>query len=255
MLNKIRELVLQAGQVVMKIYNKKKSINVYNKIDNSPITQADIESNNIITKGLTKITPQIPILSEENISNWEIRKHWNKYWLIDPLDGTKEFIKHNSDFTINIALIDKKKPILGIIYAPALKIIYSATEKIAWKEDIINNNKFIIKTNKKYISPLKIVVSKSHIYNELKMNNYLNKLKVDYQILKLGSSLKFCLIAEGKVQIYLRFGKTNIWDTAAGQIIATAAGASVNTLKCNKILTYDLEKKSFLNSDFCVSCL
>lgn len=252
MLEKICDLALKAGNEVMHVYNNKtESINFINKHDNSPLTKADINSNIIITQGLLELTPNLPILSEENISSWEIRKNWEKYWLIDPLDGTKEFIKHKNEFTINIALIEKTQPILGVVYAPALNIMYSATQNMAWKEEINNKNKCIIHANKNYTTPLSIVISNSHAYDDEKMKEYLNRLKLEYKIFKIGSSLKFCLIAEGKAQIYLRFGKTKIWDTAAGHIIATASGAYVSDLK-GKNLSYNLKIRSLFNSDFCV---
>lgn len=246
MLNEICKIAISAGKEIMKFYKNKKNINFSKKLDLSPLTQADINANNKIIKDLSKLTPNIPILSEEYISPWNIRRNWNKYWLIDPLDGTKEFIKQNKEFTVNIALIENAQPILGVIYAPALKLLYSATQYHSWKEKI-GKYKKIIKVNKKKI--LKILVSRSH--QNILIQKYLDKIEEKYEILKVGSSLKFCLIAEGKAHVYIRLGKTSIWDTAAGEIIASSAGAYIfDLIKYNK-LNYS-PRKSFFNPNFCV---
>ncbi|BAP58304.1 3'(2'),5'-bisphosphate nucleotidase CysQ [Candidatus Tachikawaea gelatinosa] len=243
MLKKICKLVYKAGKNIMTIY-KQKNIEVFKKDDSSPVTIADLLSNKIIIKGLQKMTPYIPILSEENLEKWEKRKKWTKYWLIDPLDGTKEFIHHNNEFTINIALIEHGKPILGVIFAPALSTIYYATKKESWKEK--NGKKKQIFSKKKN-NPL-IIISRYHQDFELK--NYLKNFNHD-QITSVGSSLKFCLIAEGKAQIYPRFSPSNIWDTAAGHIIAISAGAKINSLNCSQDIDY-FPRQTFINPGFIV---
>lgn len=245
MLNKICEIAISAGKEIMNIYKNKKNINFFEKNDFSPLTEADINSNNRIIKDLSKLTPNIPILSEEYIHPWNIRKNWHDYWIIDPLDGTKEFIKQNKEFTVNIALIKNSQPILGVIYAPALKLLYSANKEYSWKEKVGIYKKVIkVSKNKKF----KILVSRSH--KNILIDKYINKIKNKYEILEIGSSLKFCLIAEGKAQAYIRLGPTNIWDTAAGQIISTSAGACVYDIN-HKKLNY-APRKSFFNPYFYV---
>lgn len=247
MLKKICNIAIGAGEKVMKFYNINNFIS--HKNDNSPITKADICSNQFIINKLKKITPKIPILTEENIIPWEIRKYWKTYWLIDPLDGTKEFIKKNGEFTINIALIKNFKPVLGVIYAPVLEYLYYANTKNSWKKDIKNKKTKIIQTQKKI--PLRILLSHSDQSNNNMLKEYLKLLKENFQVIKIGSSLKFCFIAEGKSQIYMRFHKTNIWDTAAGEIIAKSAGAYVLDIYGNN-LNYS-PRPSFLNPEFIVS--
>ncbi|VFP86504.1 3'(2'),5'-bisphosphate nucleotidase CysQ [Candidatus Erwinia haradaeae] len=245
MLKEVCHLAREAGNAIMQVYNGEAPFNIRQKENHSPITTADVKAHHIITSGLKKITPAIPILSEEEVICWEIRKNWQKYWLVDPLDGTKEFIKRNGEFTVNIALINKGEPILGVVYAPVFAILYSATEGTAWKENQTNRTQIQVKP----LKPPVVVVSRSHSKDD-KMSNYLNTLG-DHHIVKIGSSLKFCMVAEGKAQFYLRSGPTNIWDTGAGHAIAVAAGAEINDWQGGAI-NY-LPKTSFLNPGFLVS--
>lgn len=245
MLNKICKIAISAGEAIMEIYKDKKTINFFEKQDLSPLTQADINSNNRIIQDLSKFTPNIPILSEEHIYPWNIRRNWHEYWIVDPLDGTKEFIQKSKEFTVNIALIKNSQPILGVIYAPALKVLYSANKNHSWKEKI-GVYKKIIKVNKN--KKLKILISRNH--KNISMKKYFNKIKDKCKILEVGSSLKFCLIAEGKAQAYIRLSPTNIWDTAAGQIISTSAGAYVYDINYKK-LNY-APRESFCNPYFYV---
>ncbi|MXP56387.1 3'(2'),5'-bisphosphate nucleotidase CysQ [Pantoea sp. Mhis] len=247
MLDNICQLVYEAGTVVRNIYDSADSININRKLDQSPVTSADIAAHNIIIKGLKILSPEIPVISEEELPMWKIRQYWHKYWLIDPLDGTKEFIKHNGEFTINIALIEYGKPTLGVIYAPILNTIYAANSGKAWKEK--DGHKIKICVKKSY--PPLITLSRSHSNkNSKELKEFLYKIG-EHQIINVGSSLKFCLIAEGKAQIYPRFGSTNIWDTAAGHAVAVAAGAYVHDWS-GKELDY-FPRKSFLNLGFIVS--
>lgn len=247
MFKKICQLARNAGSAIMKIYYSNKLIDISYKLDQSPVTNADKISNDIITNELINIYPSIPILSEENINFVEYNRSWNIYWLIDPLDGTKEFLKKNGEFTVNISLIDNGIPILGVIYAPYFNTLYGAYKKQAWKINALGYKKKI------FIAQSKIptcIVSRSH--QNPKLHDFLNKIK-KYRIKQLGSSLKFCYIAEGKAQIYPRFGNTYIWDTAAGHAIVTAAGGRVITYSEKKDLNYSLlSKKSLINSDFLV---
>ena len=135
MLDQVCQLARNAGDAIMQVYDGTKPMDVVSKADNSPVTAADIAAHTVIMDGLRTLTPDIPVLSEEDPPGWEVRQHWQRYWLVDPLDGTKEFIKRNGEFTVNIALIDHGKPILGVVYAPVMNIMYSAAEGKAWKEE------------------------------------------------------------------------------------------------------------------------
>jgi len=214
------------------------------KADNSPLTKADIKSNEIIVNDLKYLYPSIPALSEENKEiPYKIRKNWEYFWLIDPLDGTKEFVKKNGEFTVNIALIYKDTPVLGVIYAPTLEVLYYAQkDQGAFKQE--KNKKPqrlpIYKHHNNDI--LKVIVSKSH-YNQ-KTKEFVGNLKKQYnktiEFIRIGSSLKFCLIAEGKADIYPRLAPTMEWDIAAGQAVVEETSGEVvkhdstETLKYNK---------------------
>jgi 3'(2'), 5'-bisphosphate nucleotidase len=242
-LEKIVNIAKEAGDAIMKIY--KKDFRVEYKDDNSPLTQADIKSNKIICSSLEKLYPNIPIMSEENKQiDYEIRENWEYYWCIDPIDGTKEFIKKNDEFTVNIALIYKDKPVLGVVYAPAINDIYKAKKgEGAYKNSIklpINrdDDKFII------------VASKSHMSEETK--KYINEIKINKEkiLISKGSSLKLCLVAEGRADIYPRLAPTMEWDTAAAHAIVLESGKEVVEYKTNLALKYN--KKNLLNSWFVV---
>ncbi|WP_422667441.1 3'(2'),5'-bisphosphate nucleotidase CysQ [Buchnera aphidicola] len=245
-LKKVCNLAKDSGHFIMDFYLHKERIKVYYKPDNTPVTNVDYKVNNIIKNSLFSINPHIPIISEEESYNTKLHYKCSRYWLVDPLDGTKEFLNNNGDFTVNISLIENGIPILGVIYAPFFKVLYYSLYNTAWKEED-NINREIQVSNS--IIPL-VVVSRSHF--DEKINSFLKNLK-DYTINKMGSSLKFCYIAEGKAQIYPRFGNTNTWDTAAGEAILIAAGGIVKTWKGDN-LNYQLSS-SFLNSGFCASVL
>lgn len=244
MLKQICELAIDAGSAIMAIYTAQEPLQVEHKSDDSPVTAADIAAHNIITAGLTRITPDIPQLSEEAPPSWDERKDWQRYWLIDPLDGTKEFIQRNGDFTVNIALIENGIPVMGVVYAPAKGLLYYAEGGQAWKKEGGNIQQIHVND----VTPPVIVISRSHQDNELL--DYLAQMAA-HETVVIGSSLKFCWIAEGKAQLYPRFGPTNTWDTAAGHAIAIAAGAKV--LDWNgKTLDYT-PRESFLNPGFRVT--
>lgn len=247
MLDQICQLARCAGSCIMKFYHSKESINISYKSDKTPITNVDYAANNIIKKGLLSISPGIPIISEEELYDFKICCNWTNYWLIDPLDGTKEFLKKNGEFTVNISLIEDGVPVLGVVYAPFFDVLYSSFNKHAWKEKKIGSKEKISVSQSEV--PL-LITSRSHSDNELK--NYLSKIK-NYKLQKLGSSLKFCLIAEGTAQIYPRFGNTHIWDTAAGHAIVIAAGGKVKKWT-GENLNYLLSSRlSFINSGFYAS--
>ena len=246
----ILNISVDAGEVILNYYNE--NVDVIYKDDESPLTKADLASHKIITDSIKKITPDIPILSEEEFIDWKIRKKWKKYWLIDPLDGTKEFIKKNDEFTVNIALIENNRPILGVIYTPALnELFYSiknfGSYKILTKKKL-NTLKEAkrISINKKKSNKVKIVGSRSHS-NPI-LDKWVNKNFNEFDILQKGSSLKFCLIAEGSADIYPRFGPTSEWDIAAGHIILEEAGGKLKSID-NKEILYN-EKENILNPEF-----
>ena len=244
MLKQICELAIDAGSAIMSYYTAEEPLQVERKSDDSPVTAADIAAHNIITTGLTQIAPEIPQISEEAPPSWGERKNWQRYWLIDPLDGTKEFIHRNGDFTVNIALIQNGVPVMGVVYAPAKNLLYYAEGNQAWKEEGGHKQSIHVKE----MTPPTIVISRSHQDGELR--DYLNQMG-SHETVTVGSSLKFCLVAEGKAQLYPRFGPTNIWDTAAGHAVAIAAGAKV--LDWNgKTLDYT-PRESFLNPGFRVT--
>ena len=236
----LKKITISAGKEILKIYRKpfKKKY----KSDKSPITAADIAANNIICQGLENLTPCIPIISEEN----DIRpRNLDLFWLVDPLDGTKEFIKKNGEFTVNIALIKNKKPVFGIIFKPVSRDLYFTDQKFSYYSKLDKNYKQLkkikLKTKKRKINIL--TLSRSHSRNT---DLILKKFKAD-KIVQSGSSIKLCFIADGTANIYPRFGKTMEWDIAAGDAILRKAGGKIKTLD-GKILKYG--KKDFKNSSF-----
>ena len=234
----------EAGKAILEVYNSDFDYQV--KEDSSPLTKADTLSNNIICKGLQRITPEIPILSEEN-SNipFGIRTSWERYWLVDPLDGTKEFIAHRDEFTVNIALIEDNLPTIGVVLAPARAALYATSGP---GEVSCQIGKGVPEPISAAFIPKKQVIaigSRSH-GNRKKMQNLLKERQIE-KVLICGSSIKFCLVACGKADVYPRYGNTHEWDTAAGHAILSSAGGSVKTLD-GKELSYG--KKSFLNPEF-----
>ena len=244
MLDAICQLAREAGDAIMQVYDGHQPMDVTSKTDDSPVTAADIAAHQIIVQGLMALTPAIPVLSEEDPPSWDIRQYWQRYWLVDPLDGTKEFIKRNGEFTVNIALIEEGKPVLGVVYAPVLNVMYGAADGKAWKEESGIRKPIQVRDAR----PPLVVISRSHSDDELQ--EYLQQLG-EHQTTSIGSSLKFCLVAEGQAQLYPRFGPTNVWDTAAGHAVAAAAGAHVHDWQ-GKTLDYT-PRESFLNPGFRVS--
>jgi len=261
MLNKLQEIAYQAGQAIMEIYNSE-DFNVEVKGDGSPLTRADKAAHMVIAEGLEKHFPEIPVLSEEgkNIP-YEKRKSWRTFFLVDPLDGTKEFIKRNGEFTVNIALIEEGNPIAGVVYAPVLDTMYAAEIDASGQWQLENRNQEPETSNQKPetgtpapqhpSTPYKIVASRSH-NNEL-TEAFIEEKRKDHgevEIVPMGSSLKICLVAEGKADVYPRLGPTMEWDTAAAHAIALAAGCTVLEHESNTPLTYN--KEHLLNPFFVV---
>ena len=243
-------IAIDSGREIIKIYEYDITINF--KDDKSPITQADINSNNLIVNRLKKLEPNIPILSEECLVKWETRKHWNKYWLIDPLDGTKEFINRNGEFTVNISLIENNYPIFGIIYSPVKSLLYYALKNYGCYKLKTNSNLSTLKNFKKINIhkekniTTKVIGSRSHSSKEFL--NWVEKKFTNFELITIGSSLKFCILAEGKADIYPRFGPTSEWDIAAGHIILEEAGGKLKTID-NKDILYNT-KDDILNPHF-----
>ncbi|MEC5344451.1 3'(2'),5'-bisphosphate nucleotidase CysQ [Brenneria populi] len=244
MLEHICQLARDAGDAIMAVYEGRQPLEVAHKQDDSPVTAADLAAHRVIKNGLAAAFPEIPLLSEEDPPQWSERRRWQRYWLVDPLDGTKEFLSRNGEFTVNIALIDNGQAVLGVVYVPVTGVMYSAAEGKAWKEDEDGRRQITVRDAR----PPLVVVSRSHGDKELK--DYLAQLG-EHHTVAIGSSLKFCLVAEGKAQLYPRFGPTNIWDTAAGHAVAAAAGAQIHDWQ-GRPLTYT-PRESFLNPGFRVS--
>ncbi len=220
-------------------------IAVQRKDDNSPLTLADLESQRVIVEGLRRLTPQLPILSEESAqAPWQERRGWPELWVVDPLDGTREFIKRNGEFTINIALVLEHEPLLGIVAAPAQGVLYWGARGVGAFRIRAQGPPERIQVTAP-ADPVRVVGSRSHVTAET--SAYLEKLG-RYETKSIGSSLKFCLVAEGSADLYARFGPTSEWDTAAGQALLEAAGGHVTRLDGHR-LRYNC-RESVLNGDF-----
>ena len=241
------EIAKEAGEAISQIYNSDFDYQI--KKDLSPITAADRLSHKIITERLEILTPEIPILSEENCDiPFKIRAQWTDYWLVDPLDGTKEFINNNGEFTVNIALIKNNAPILGIIHIPISHETYWGSKNKGSFYLNANDAEVNISVSNNQQNPIRIVASRSHPSDML--NDILEKI-IDYEIIKIGSSIKFCHIASGQADCYPRFGPTSEWDTAAGEAIVRYAGGHMVTLNGN-LMNYNA-KEDYLNPNFIVS--
>lgn len=244
-------LVRQAGVAVMDIYQQ--DFSIAQKSDNSPLTEADLAAHHILVDGLFKLTPEIPVLSEESDDSVkEQRMNWSVYWLIDPLDGTKEFIKKNGEFTINVALIKNGVPVLGVVYAPALDVMYwGVLDKGAFKRQGDEEVKSIAVAEVP-LTPIgwRVLGSRSHQSEAFQV--FIQSLP-EADVIAMGSSLKLCLIAEGAADLYPRLSPTSEWDTAAGHAVVIAAGGQVLELKSMSPLIYNANPDSLLNPFF-VAC-
>jgi len=246
LLQPVISLTESASTEILKFYNSELAVS--KKDDNTPVTEADIAAHDVIVEGLTQLTPDIPILSEEDISvGYEERRAWKTYWLVDPLDGTREFIKRNGEFTINIALIKDQKSIFGVIYVPVSGTCYYASEGLGAFKIAKNSEAEKISVRKAPVSSFHVAGSRSHL--DTSIDDFLDKLG-NYELTKMGSSLKSCLVAEGQVDIYPRLGPTSEWDTAAAQCIVEEAGGFITTLDLEP-LRYNT-KESLLNPHFLV---
>ncbi|MCU7842535.1 MAG: 3'(2'),5'-bisphosphate nucleotidase CysQ [Candidatus Thiodiazotropha sp. (ex Monitilora ramsayi)] len=245
-IEELLQLARDAGNEILKIYNTE--FEVEQKQDNSPLTAADLAAHKLIVSTLSRLTPGIPVLSEESAEiPFDTRHQWQRYWLIDPLDGTREFVKRNGEFTVNIALIEGHEPTLGVVYAPVLdKLYYGIRGEGAWKQVGRQAAEKIQVVNRRR-QPTVVAGSRSHAGDSLV--RFLDNLG-DHDLVSMGSSLKLCLVAEGKADLYPRLGLTSEWDTAAAQAVVEAAGGRVTTLDL-KPLRYNT-KDSLLNPHFFV---
>jgi len=243
--DEVIRLAKKAGKEILNIYDSDK-YNIHTKSDDSPLTIADKTSHKIIQNELSYLFPDLPILSEEGKEiPYEIRKNWNRFWLVDPLDGTKEFIKKNGEFTVNIALIENKTSVLDVIYVPVTGDVYYGGKNIgSWK-----NNIKISVSNKTKEDKISVVQSRSHSTEE--EIKFYSKYKIKESLSK-GSSLKICMIAEGKTELYFRGGPTWEWDTAAGHAILLGAGGYfVNKDKSQLVYNKEIPKNfGFIASSF-----
>jgi len=247
LLEAIIQLSEQAGEKILEIYDTDYAIE--HKQDETPVTEADMAAHHLIEAGLQKLTPEIPILSEESANiPFQERQQWQRYWLVDPLDGTREFIKRNGEFSVNIALVEQGKAVLGVVYAPVMRTSYYArTGAGAFKREPGRQGHSI-----HCHSPVrdKIIVAGSRSHRGASLNAFLEKL-VEYEIISMGSALKSCLVAEGVVDVYPRLGPTSEWDTAAAQCVVEEAGGQITDTNM-AILRYNT-KDSLLNPHFFVS--
>jgi len=230
-IEEIKKIAIDAGSAIMAIYVQNFSVEY--KEDKSPLTQADLKANEIICSRLKNLYPNIPIMSEENEQvSYEIRRNWDYYWCIDPIDGTKEFIKKNGEFTVNIALIYKNSPVLGVVYAPALHELYYAKkgqgafkEVLSAQNSVFSVQKLPLRQNSNTAKNISVVASKSHLSSETQ--EFIDNLELNTEHLTLiskGSSLKLCMVATGEADIYPRLAPTMEWDTAAADAIVREAG-------------------------------
>ncbi len=240
------EMAIESGDAILEVYAT--DFDVQEKDDSSPLTQADMASNRRIEQGLRALTPNIPVLSEESaLPAFAERSQWETYWLVDPLDGTKEFVNRNGEFTVNIALIEKNRPVFGVVHIPVHNKTYFGCAGYGAELRDAGAESRKIRVAEKSAEPVRVVGSRSH--GGSSMDGFLENLG-EYEMHPMGSSLKFCLVAEGAADIYPRLGPTSEWDTAAAQAVVEQAGGSVITLD-GKPLSYNC-KSDILNPHFLV---
>jgi 3'(2'), 5'-bisphosphate nucleotidase len=248
LLDEVTLIARAAGEAIMEVYRG--HIEVERKEDDSPLTVADLAANQVIQSNLRKLSPDVPIISEESASiDYSIRSSWRRYWLVDPLDGTREFIKRNDEFTVNIALIEEGRPVLGVVYAPALGLMYTGSAETGAIKQQGTAAPTLIRARPLNIAEPIVAGSRSH--SNQKMQVFLQHVTDKIgppKLLSLGSSLKICLVAEGGADVYPRLGPTSEWDTAAAQAVLECAGGSIVDLH-GQPLRYNT-KDSLLNPEF-----
>ncbi|MBL4581863.1 MAG: 3'(2'),5'-bisphosphate nucleotidase CysQ [Gammaproteobacteria bacterium] len=237
LLNAVNEIAIAAGCEILDVYNAEEAIEVSTKQDNSPLTDADRRAHLLIVDRLSRLTPDIPLLSEESDAiDYDLRKSWQRYWLIDPLDGTKEFISRNGEFTVNIALIENGQSVAGVVHVPVTGISYFGGIGLkAWKQNsnqVGSEAQSITSRAMQENSGVRIVASRRHLGEQLHaLVGKIEKHFGDMTLLSMGSSLKMCLLAEGSADIYPRLAPTSEWDTAAAHGILSAAGGEIVDLQ------------------------
>lgn len=240
------EIAAGAGAAILEIYETEFGVDT--KDDQSPLTQADMASHHHIVERLRALTPETPLLSEEGgLPDFNERRRWHRYWLVDPLDGTREFVKKNGEFTVNIALIDDHRPVLGVVHVPVKGLTYIGCEGAGAERRSADGTRAPLRVAIESATPVRVVGSRSH--RGASLDAFLEKL-ADFEMLAMGSSLKFCLVAEGAADVYPRLGPTSEWDTAAAQAVVEQAGGAVWQLD-GKPLSYN-EKPEILNPHFVV---
>ena len=237
---------IRAGRAILEVYATDFAVEA--KEDASPLTKADLAAHRAIVSELRGLTPDVPILSEEGgLPAFEERRAWTRYWLVDPLDGTKEFVKRNGEFTVNIALVEDHRPVLGVVHIPVAGTTYVGCEGIGAKVRQKDGAAAAIEVAIESASPVRVVGSRSH--RGASLDTFLEKL-ADFEMVPMGSSIKFCLVAEGSADVYPRLGPTSEWDTAAAQAVVEQAGGMVLKLDGSP-LRYN-EKADILNPHFVV---
>ncbi|MDP3856266.1 MAG: 3'(2'),5'-bisphosphate nucleotidase CysQ [Stagnimonas sp.] len=243
LINAITRLAVDAGDEILRIYQSDFAVQA--KDDNSPLTEADLAAHRCILAGLAALTPDVPVISEESaIAPHAERRRWQRHWLVDPLDGTREFVKRNGEFTVNIALIENGAPIAGVVHAPALKLTYTAARGLGSFKGL-RAERAAIRTRPLPARP-RFLVSRSH--RDPKLDAFLSRMPM-HDADSIGSSLKFCRVAEGSGDLYPRLGPTSEWDTAAAQCVLEVAGGAVLKLPEFSALDYN-GKDSILNPEF-----
>jgi 3'(2'), 5'-bisphosphate nucleotidase len=242
----VARIAREAGAAILSIYET--DFTVTSKEDASPVTAADRAAHAHICDQLSRLTPDIPVLSEESppdVHDYERRRHWSRLWLVDPLDGTREFVKRNGEFTVNIALIDAHRPVLGVVYAPVMRRAWFGAAGIgAWQQRDDESQTDLRARTTARDQPV-VVGSRSH--RDTALDALLARLG-PHELKSIGSSLKFCLVAEGTADFYPRFGPTSEWDTAAGQAVLESAGGRVTDF-AGQAVRYNA-KPSLLNPGF-----
>lgn len=244
LIGSVIDIARHAGNAILDVYRR--DFEVEHKDDHSPLTAADLASHRIIVDSLRALTPDIPVLSEESADiDWHTRRTWDRYWLVDPLDGTREFVKRNGEFTVNIALIEGDRSVMGVVQTPVTgDLYYGIAGEGAFRQETSRSEPQRLHV-RRAASPLVVAGSRSHASERQK--GLLAKLGT-HELVPRGSSLKFCLIARGDADLYLRAGPTSEWDTAAAHCVLEAAGGDV-TLLSGEPLRYNT-KESLLNPEF-----
>ncbi len=242
----VEEIAAEAGRAILEIYRQ--DFDVVQKEDSSPLTQADLASHRVICDALARLTPELPVLSEESADiDFATRSGWLLFWLVDPLDGTKEFVNRNDEFTVNIALISDHDPVLGVVHVPVSGVTYTGLPgHWAMRRDAAGYRQAIA-VRRPCADPVVVVGSRSHA--NPRMAEFLDAIG-DYEMVSMGSSLKFCLLAEGKADFYPRLGPTSEWDTAAAHAVVLGSGGRIVELS-GRPLRYNT-KESLLNPEFLV---